>query len=145
MPDKISLEDKEARRLVMNEAIDNADWPSEELRLIITRAAREHKGNLETLSSAIGCMFLCMYFGRRVMQIVYTLQTIRTYERVLRVRFKDLPFIPDTTPNSERSVGYNWARSLDNFWDGVRGAKLPWNDFVAESGHSPEGDVDFTT
>ena len=138
MPAKNSLESKEARRRIMNEAIDNTVWPDEQLKFIITKAVREYKGNLETLSSAIGCMFLCMYFGRRVMQVVYTLQTIRTYERVLQVRFKELSFIPDITPNSERSVGYNWARSLDKFWDGVRGAKPFQSDFVTE----PGGDVD---
>jgi len=139
MPNQSERLANERRRFVNRAAIDAVDWPHDDVKSIIANAIRDYKGNLEVLSSAIGCMFLCMYMGRRVMQVVYTPKTIQKYQRILgNVKFKDLPFIPDTTPNSERSIGYMWAMSLESFWDVVKGTKHPQNDIVSGVDVLPE-------
>ena len=135
---KPKAETKEVRRERLKTALEQTSFPCDDLRPIIINAIHNHSGSLEVLQSAIGCMFLCMYMGRRVMQIVHSLSTIRKYERILGITFKELPFISDVTENSTRSVGYNIALGAADFWDYVRGAKLPGNDNLSSVDATPE-------
>lgn len=111
------------RRQALKLALDSTDFPHDEVKRIISDALHKYRGNLDTFQSAIGCLLLCVYLGRRVMQVVHDPKTIQKYESILGVKFKELSFIPETTLNSERSFGFKLASAASNFWKYIRSAK----------------------
>jgi len=129
---KSKTETKEERKKRHATAVEQVEWNDGKLKEIITGSIRDFPGgNIETLESAIGCLFLCMYMGRRVMQIVHNPKTIANYEKLLGIKFKDLDFIQNTTELSERSIGYTLANDMQRFWDVVRGtAQVEGRDIV---------------
>jgi len=132
-------ETREQRREKLRKELDDLDFSNSRIKSIIIESFQKYYGSLPSYQSAVGCLFLCMMMGRRAMQIVHSTKTIAKYERILGIKFKELDFIKDKTENSTRSVGYNLAVKAVDFWDFVRGPKLPDNDYLTP----PEGRIDF--
>jgi hypothetical protein len=95
-----------------------------ELDRIERQAVINFKGQLDDLEKAIGMLRLGHHVGWRVLVIAHSKRTVRKYEGILGITFRD--FFPPEGPSSSRSVGFVIADKLSNFWKGVSGEeKIP--------------------
>lgn len=85
----------------------------------IDLAIREFRGLLPTLESAIGAWSIGEKLGWKVLYLVHDKSTIRKYENILDVNFKEI--LPDETPLSNKSVAFEAAQKVSNFWKAVKG------------------------
>ena len=96
---------------------------SEEQKTDLDRIEKEavidFKGQLDELEKAIGMLRLGHHVGWRVLVIAHSKRTIRKYEQILGITFRE--FFPETGPSSNRSLGYVIASKLENFWKAVSG------------------------
>lgn len=90
-----------------------------ELDAIEKRAVLEFRGQLDELEKAIGILRLGHQFGWRVLVLVHSKRTIRKYEEILGITFRE--FFPDEGPTARRSMGLRMAEKFDNFWKIVSG------------------------
>ncbi|MFC1772405.1 hypothetical protein ACFL3A_03520 [Pseudomonadota bacterium] len=102
--------DKLANRTV-NQAAD--------LERIEKEAIANFSGPLDQLNSAIGMLRMGHHFGWRALYIIHSKRTIRKYEDILNIQIRDL--FPEEGPSSFRSIGYEVAKTLKNFWKAVSG------------------------
>lgn len=91
----------------------------DQLAKLAAKVVKEYEGDLGQLESAIGMMFVCQQFGWRPMILVHDKKTIRNYERILDIKFREA-FEPEG-PLAQRSVAYRLATKLGNFWKRVNG------------------------
>lgn len=90
-----------------------------ELQAIEKRAILEFQGPLDELEKAIGILRIGHQFGWRVLVLVHSKRTIRKYEEILGITFRE--FFPDEGPSARRSIGLRMAEKFDNFWKIVSG------------------------
>jgi hypothetical protein len=90
------------------------------LEAIEARAISRFKGAFTDLESALGMLRLGHHFGWRVIYLVHSKATVRKYEGILGVRVREV--FEDAGPSSYRSVGFELARTVGNFWKIVSGA-----------------------
>ena len=90
-----------------------------ELDAIEKRAVLNYYGPLDELEKAIGILRLGHQFGWRVLVLVHSKRTIRKYEEILGITFRE--FFPDEGPSARRSIGLRMAHKFDNFWKIVSG------------------------
>lgn len=90
-----------------------------ELIFIAQTAAHKFAGQIDELQKAIGMLMTGDLFGWRVLVLVHNKRTIRKYEEILGIDVKE--FFPELGPYSHRSVGYELAVKLGNFWKAVSG------------------------
>lgn len=94
------------------------------LRKIEVDAISEFEGDLTQLEAALGMLRLGHHVGWRVLYIIHSKKTIRTYEEILGIKIREV--FPDDGPSSYRSFGYNIAQRYPNFWKVVGGdVKIP--------------------
>lgn len=91
----------------------------DELNAHIDSVMKEFKGDIVELSDAIGAAHMGYHYGWRVLRIVINPRTYRRHQQILGIEFKDV--LPETTAYSEKSVGYNLVKKLNNFWEVVNG------------------------
>jgi len=95
-----------------------------QLREIERHAIVGFRGDLTQLENALGMLRLGYQMGWRVLYLIHSKRTIRTYEDILGIRIRDV--FPPEGPSSEVSVGLNLARRFTNFWRVVGGdIKIP--------------------
>lgn len=95
-----------------------------QLRRIEEKAIAEFHGDMDQLESALGMLRMGHHFGWRVLYIIHSKRTIRNYERILHIRIRDI-FEP-TGPSTYRSIGFNVADRVSNFWKAIGGEmKIP--------------------
>lgn len=80
---------------------------------------KNFKGDIVELSNAIGALNVGRFYGWRVLRIVISNASYRKYQRILGLEFKNV--LPETTPYSEKSAGYNIVVNAGKFWDAVNG------------------------
>jgi hypothetical protein len=97
----------------------------DELHKIEEDAIAEFQGDLNQLEAALGMLRLGHHVGWKVLYLIHSKKTIRTYENILRgKRIRDL--FPETGPASYRSFGYQLALKFSNFWKVAGGdIKIP--------------------
>ena len=91
-----------------------------ELSRIEREAIARFSGDLTELEAALGVLRIGHHFGWRVLVLIHNKRTIRKYEQILAINFRE--FFPAEGPSHERSVGYGWAKQIGNFWKAVSGA-----------------------
>ena len=91
-----------------------------ELVRIEREAIAHYAGDLTELEAALGVLRIGHHFGWRVLVLIHNKRTIRKYEQILNINFRE--FFPAEGPSHERSIGYGWAKQLGNFWKAVSGA-----------------------
>jgi hypothetical protein len=86
---------------------------------VVNEASTRFKGQIDELESAIGVLFVGHLYGRRVVTLIHNKRTLRKYEEILGVNFKDE--LPDRGPLIDKSLGYLAAEKLKAFWKAVAG------------------------
>lgn len=109
-----------------------SDDQESELRDIEREAVCDFKGDLTQLEAALGMLRLGPQVGWRILYLVHSKKTIRTYEAILGGRrIRDL--FPEEGPSSYRSVALNLAKRYPNFWKVAGGdIKIPRRKEVIE-------------
>ena len=92
---------------------------SAELERIEREAIANFKGQIPDLEAALGILRIGGHFGWRPLVLIHNKRTLRKYEGILGVKFKE--FFPDEGPSYERSYGYMAAKKIGNFWKAVSG------------------------
>ena len=64
-------------------------------------------------------LYLGHAFGWKVLYVQHSVATVKKYEKILGIVAKER--FPESTEHSDRSIGYNIVKSLNNFWRVVRG------------------------
>lgn len=90
-----------------------------ELERIERQAIANFKGSFDELESALGVLRLGDYLGWKVLVLIHSKPTVRKYEAILGIRLRD--FFPPEGPSAERSIGYQLAKKIGNFWKVVSG------------------------
>lgn len=76
-------------------------------------------GMIDEMEAAIGLLRVGHHFGWKVLYIVHSKRTIRKYEEVLGIKVRE--FFPAEGPSAPRSIGFNLANKMSNFWKVVSG------------------------
>ncbi len=77
------------------------------------------KGQLPVLESAIGALIVGRRFGWRVLYLVHDKKTMRKYEDILGIRFREA--IDPTGDKTNRSLAFHLQEKISNFWKAVSG------------------------
>jgi len=95
--------------------------PEREIELL--RVEREaivkFKGFLDDLENALGILRTGDYIGWRVLYMIHNKRTIKKYENILGIQLKE--FFPEEGSQTHRSLGYELAMKIGNFWKAVSG------------------------
>lgn len=91
----------------------------QETKKTIDLAISKFKGQLPTLEAAIGALLAGKKLGWKVLYLVHDKSTIRKYEKILGVNFKEI--LPDETSLSHKSVAWTAVQKVSNFWKAVKG------------------------
>lgn len=91
----------------------------DELNLHIDKVMVGYKGDIVDLAHAIGAARIGHHYGWRVLRLVVSQVSYRKYQKLLQIDFKDS--LPEFTPYTEKSAGYQLVVKLNNFWDVVKG------------------------
>lgn len=87
---------------------------------IINRAIDRYRGDATQLESAIGALILGQHVGSKVLMLVHSRATLKSYSKILKV--PDMrKLMPPTGPLSHRSVAWKLVVGTKNFWKAVRG------------------------
>lgn len=81
---------------------------------VLETAINEFQGQLGVLESAAGALIVGQKFGWRVLQIAHSQTTLKKYEKILGLKFKDV--CPERTELSKKSIGLRIADKLKSFW-----------------------------
>lgn len=100
-----------------NEVHSNAR--SLELVTIINDAINRFSGQSDELEKAIGMLMVGDYLGWKVLVLIHNKRTVRKYEEVLGINVRE--FFPEEGPIAGRSMGYDIATKIGNFWKIVSG------------------------
>jgi hypothetical protein len=96
-----------------------SDKQKAELDRIERATVINFRGQLDDLEKALGMLRLGHHVGWRVLVISHSKRTIRKYEKILGITFRE--FFPERGPSSDRSRGLSIADGLSNFWKAVSG------------------------
>lgn len=76
-------------------------------------------GQIDELEAALGVLRIGHHVGWRVLYLVHNKRTIRKYEEILGIKFRD--YFPEEGPSADRSLGYKFVKKVGNFWKAVSG------------------------
>jgi hypothetical protein len=114
----MTKETNEERRLRWKNGLDGVELP-DDISSIIREAFRQYKGDLTVFESAVGSLYLGLFLGWRPLMIIHNPKTIKRYEKILKINFREV--MSEASPLADRSYGYRAAKTLNNYWDVVRG------------------------
>lgn len=77
-------------------------------------------GTFDELEAAIGMLHLGMHLGWKPLVLIHNKRTIRKYEDILGIDIREE--FPEEGPSAHRSIGYNLAKKIGNFWKAVNGS-----------------------
>lgn len=94
----------------------------QELMRIINRAVDKFHGDSSQLESAIGALIVGQHVGWKVMMLLHSRSTLKSYSKILGV--PDIrKLMEDTGPLSHRSLAWRVVEGTKDFWKVVRGEK----------------------
>lgn len=98
----------------------------------VEKTVQNFNGLGDDLSAALGALSIGRLVGWRVLCLIHSESTIRRYEKVLGIRFKDE--LVEEGKYAQRSLGYRLVKKLGSYWQVVQGRqKLPRLEKVAFS------------
>lgn len=86
---------------------------------LIDKATKNFQGNTDALISAIGFLMVGRKFGWRVMFFMHSQATVRKYEKILGISYRDL--IPEVGPLAKKAVAWQALQKVSNYWKAVKG------------------------
>ncbi len=90
-----------------------------EIAEIVNKAVDRFSGSADELEKAIGMLMLGDYVGWKVLVVIHNKRTVRKYEEILGITIRD--FFEAEGPIAGRSIGYQLALKIGNFWKVVSG------------------------
>lgn len=91
----------------------------EELLEHIAHVIKKFGGIASTCETAIGALFIGKAMGWEVLYLLHSQATIRKYEKILGLKYKDQ--MEANTELSRKSYVWGWAKKFNAFWSAVRG------------------------
>lgn len=88
-------------------------------KAMIEKAIKNFQGQIPTLEGAIGAYLVGKEVGWKVVYLVHEKRTIRKYEEILGINFKD--GLPDEGRWAHKSVALMACKKVSNFWKAVKG------------------------
>lgn len=92
---------------------------AEQLASVVNDALNRFSGSADDFEKAAGMLMLGDYVGWKVLVIIHNKRTIRKYEEILGINIRE--FFPEEGPIAQRSLGYEFAKKIGNFWKAVSG------------------------
>ena len=91
---------------------------------VMDDAILNFRGGMDELEGALGMYMIGRHFGWKVLYLIHTKKTVAKYEKILGIVTRE-EFEAETV-DSHRSLGFQAASALSNFWKVVSGdEKLP--------------------
>ncbi|MEQ8736398.1 MAG: hypothetical protein RIC29_15850 [Rhodospirillaceae bacterium] len=90
-----------------------------ELHDKIQSSIKDFSGFTPSLETAIGALFIGKAMGWEVLYLIHSQATIRKYEKILGIRYKDQ--MDASTELSRKSYVWGWTKKFNAFWNVVRG------------------------
>jgi hypothetical protein len=92
----------------------------QKLMAVINRAIDKFDGDSSQLESAIGALIIGQQVGWKVLMLIHSRSTLKSYSKILGV--PDIRKLMDPTgPLSHRSLAWRAVEGTKNFWKVVRG------------------------
>lgn len=85
----------------------------------LMKRCEEFRGQIPTLSAAIGAIHIGNIYGWRVLKIIHSPATLKKYEAIIGMKYEEI--CPETTELSKRNVGYRVSQAVGAFWNVVLG------------------------
>lgn len=85
----------------------------------IDSVAREFHGDVTELERAIGALFVGRQFGWKPLMLVHDKKTLRKYERILGINFREE--LDEVGPRGLELRAYRIALKLGNIWKAIKG------------------------
>lgn len=95
-------------------AEESADLISDEDVMTICRAWEEYAGSVEVIEAAIGALIVGRLVGYDGLRVVHSWKTLRNYEDILGVKFREI--LQPTTRDSDRINGVRYAKKFKALW-----------------------------
>jgi hypothetical protein len=86
---------------------------------LIDDAIVRYRGGIDSLEQAIGFYLVGRHLGWKVLVLMHNKRTIRKFEEILGINIRET--FPELGVASDRSLGYQIASQLSNFWKAVSG------------------------
>ena len=83
----------------------------------ICQAWEKFEGDLPVFESAVGALFFGRFAGSDALRVVHSWRTLRKYEQILGITFKDE--LLERTPDSRRVNGIRYADKFSQFWKAI--------------------------
>ena len=85
----------------------------------VEEATKAFKGQFDELENAIGMLMIGRLVGWKVLVLIHNKRTIKKYEDILGINVRE--FFPPEGPLTYKSLGYEIAQKIGNFWKAVSG------------------------
>ncbi len=85
----------------------------------IDKAIKGFRGHVGTLETAIGALLVGQKVGWKVLILVHDKKTIRKYEEILGVDFREV--MPEVGRLADKSLAWKASQKVSNFWKAVKG------------------------
>lgn len=92
---------------------------TDEQNQLLAEKCHDFKGQITTLSAALGAIHVGQIFGWRVLKIIHSPATLKKYEQIIGLKYEEI--CPETTEASMRNVGYRVSQRIGAFWKVVLG------------------------
>jgi hypothetical protein len=96
---------------------DPKEISPKELVAVLDKAIDGFKGQAGVLEGAIGALVIGRRFGWRPLFLMHSSATIRKYETILKLSFRDR--LPEEGDLVDKSVGWTLAKKVGSFWKAV--------------------------
>ena len=95
------------------------DMPERDLLKELDVVIADFRGDVTELEHAVGALIVGRHLGWKPLLLVHDKKTLRKYEAILDVNFRDE--LPEVGALGERLRAYKIAKKVGNFWKAVRG------------------------
>jgi len=80
---------------------------------------KTYKGDIPLLEKALGAYFVGRRVGWKVMYVLHDVKTIRKYEQILKINFREE--FKDYEDLAHRTRAYQAIQLISNFWKAIKG------------------------
>jgi hypothetical protein len=101
----------------ISKAAETRKWIHEDDLKIICEAWERFYGDVGVFESAAGALLMGRFLGYNGLRVLHTWPTLRKYEQILGISFKDT--LEPYTADSERLNGIRYAKKFGAFWKAV--------------------------